>query len=195
MSTFVLDSPLGLLLVETSLNSVSRLDLVSRELSLTAASHVGVQGASNSLMTDSGGCPRSAAEKEIAADVEAQLAEYFTGERHSFELPLDFEQGSEFQRCVWGAIADIPYGEVASYADIAMMAGRPGAARAAGSACGANPVAILTPCHRVVGAGGKLGGYGLGLETKVWLLRHEGVYCSGPQRDSIVRGGRSVLGV
>lgn len=102
-----------------------------------------------------------------------QLAEYFAGERHTFDLPLAFE-GSPFQRDVWGALREIPFGETWSYAQLAERIGRPRAVRAVGAANGRNPISIVVPCHRVIGANGSLVGYGGGLARKEWLLAHEG---------------------
>jgi len=102
-----------------------------------------------------------------------QLAEYFAGERHEFDAPLAL-RGSEFQLAVWNQLLTIPYGQTASYQDIADALGKPRAVRAVGAANGQNPIAIIVPCHRVVGSNGKLVGYGGGLWRKEWLLRHEG---------------------
>lgn len=101
-----------------------------------------------------------------------QLSEYFAGDRNSFDLPLDPE-GTEFQRAVWNALAEIPFGETRSYGEIAAAVGRPKAARAVGMANNRNPIAVIVPCHRVIGAGGALVGYAGGLERKTWLLDHE----------------------
>jgi methylated-DNA-[protein]-cysteine S-methyltransferase len=101
-----------------------------------------------------------------------QLDEYFAGSRHDFELPLDL-QGTEFQVAAWNALADIPYGRTASYGQQAASIGRPKAVRAIGGANGRNPVAIVLPCHRIVGADGSLTGFGGGIEVKKWLLDHE----------------------
>lgn len=98
-----------------------------------------------------------------------QLAEYFAGDRTDFDLRLRLE-GTAFQRQVWAALRDIPYGETWSYGQLAAHIGSPGASRAVGLANGRNPVAIVVPCHRVVGANGKLTGYGGGLERKQLLL-------------------------
>src|SRR5918995_34758 len=98
-----------------------------------------------------------------------QLREYFAGERTGFDLPLAPE-GTDFQRRVWAALAAIPYGETTSYAALAERIGRPGSARAVGAANGANPLAIVVPCHRVVGADGTLTGYAGGLDVKRRLL-------------------------
>ena len=101
-----------------------------------------------------------------------QLREYFAGERWRFDLPLDLT-GTPFQTRVWRALEQIPYGETRSYRDIAEGIGAPAAVRAVGAANGANPIAIIVPCHRVVGAGGKLTGYGGGLPLKQSLLALE----------------------
>jgi methylated-DNA-[protein]-cysteine S-methyltransferase len=105
-------------------------------------------------------------------DVVAQLDEYFAGERTRFDLPLRLE-GTEFQRRVWDALLDIPFGETRTYGDLARSLGSPGSARAVGLANGKNPVGIIVPCHRVVGSTGALVGYGGGLDRKRALLDHE----------------------
>jgi methylated-DNA-[protein]-cysteine S-methyltransferase len=105
-------------------------------------------------------------------DLRAQLAEYFAGSRTSFELPLHL-LGSPFQQRVWRALCEIPCGETRSYREIAIALGKPTATRAVGAANGQNPVAIVVPCHRVIGANGSLTGYGGGLDAKRWLLAHE----------------------
>jgi methylated-DNA-[protein]-cysteine S-methyltransferase len=107
-------------------------------------------------------------------DARRQLAEYFAGRRRAFELPLELA-GTAFQRDVWWALADIPYGETVSYAELAAMVGRPTAFRAVGQANGANPIPVVLPCHRVVASGGRIGGYGGGLPVKRRLLALEGV--------------------
>jgi methylated-DNA-[protein]-cysteine S-methyltransferase len=101
-----------------------------------------------------------------------ELDEYFAGTRRTFTVPLDLA-GTPFQREVWRALTEIPYGATASYGELARAVGRPGAARAVGAANRRNPVAVIVPCHRVIGAGGGLTGYGLGLPRKAWLLDHE----------------------
>lgn len=98
-----------------------------------------------------------------------QLDEYFRGERETFDLPLNPE-GTPFQRKVWAALAAIPFGEVRTYRDIAEEIGRPTAYRAVGLANGRNPISIIVPCHRVIGASGALTGYGGGVERKQTLL-------------------------
>lgn len=105
--------------------------------------------------------------------IAAQLDAYFAGERQSFELPLAPE-GTDFQRSVWSALARIPYGATCSYATLAHSIGKPAAVRAVGAANGRNPIPIVLPCHRVIGADGSLTGFGGGLPTKRFLLELEG---------------------
>jgi len=104
-----------------------------------------------------------------------QLDAYFDGKLHDFDLPLDWRLSGGFRAKVLHQIARIPYGETRSYKEMAEDAGSPRAFRAAGSACGSNPIPIVVPCHRVLASGGKLGGYGGGLPAKKYLLRLEGV--------------------
>jgi methylated-DNA-[protein]-cysteine S-methyltransferase len=106
--------------------------------------------------------------------VRRELEEYFAGTRRSFELALDWTLVSPFGRRVLGATAEIPYGGVLSYAEVATEAGSPRGSRAAGNALGSNPMPIVVPCHRVLRTGGALGGYGGGLDRKRWLLELEG---------------------
>jgi methylated-DNA-[protein]-cysteine S-methyltransferase len=109
------------------------------------------------------------------AEAVRQLEEYFSGKRRIFELPLRLN-GTEFQQRVWHALTEIPYGQTWSYGELAKRVGNPNASRAVGLANGRNPVAILVPCHRVIGADGSLTGYGGGVERKQWLLAHEGLH-------------------
>lgn len=102
-----------------------------------------------------------------------QLDEYFAGTRHAFDLPLA-PRGTEFQRNVWHTLATIPFGETISYAQLAGRVGKPTATRAVGAANGRNPLPIVLPCHRVIGADGSLTGFGGGLPTKRFLLQLEG---------------------
>jgi methylated-DNA-[protein]-cysteine S-methyltransferase len=102
----------------------------------------------------------------------AQLAEYFAGARLDFTLPLAPE-GTPFQQRVWHALTQIPFGQTQSYGALAAAIGKPSASRAVGAANGQNPIAIVLPCHRVIGANGSLTGYGGGLPAKRWLLGHE----------------------
>jgi len=110
----------------------------------------------------------------VLIEAQAQLADYFTGKRRSFDLQLDF-QGTDFQKQVWAALLAIPFGETRSYGEIARAIGKPTAFRAVGAANGRNPISIVAPCHRVIGTNGALTGFAGGLEAKWHLLRHEGL--------------------
>ncbi|PSJ40111.1 cysteine methyltransferase [Zobellella taiwanensis] len=114
-------------------------------------------------------CPPASPLLQDACD---QLGAYFDGRLRQFNLPLA-PRGTPFQQGVWRALQTIPHGEHRSYKDIALLIGNPAAVRAVGLANGRNPISIIIPCHRVIGASGKLVGYGGGLERKAWLLRHE----------------------
>ena len=105
-------------------------------------------------------------------DVAAQLDAYFAGELSTFDLEMNL-LGTPFQQRVWSQLCDIPYGETISYGELARRIGNANASRAVGLANGRNPIALIVPCHRVIGANGSLTGYGGGLERKTWLLEHE----------------------
>ena len=109
---------------------------------------------------------------ELTARAKEQLEEYFAGTRRTFDLPLA-PQGTDFQRRVWEALASIPFGETRCYAEIAEQLRCKGGQRAVGAANGKNPIAIVVPCHRVIGSDGRLTGYAGGLGRKQWLLAHE----------------------
>jgi methylated-DNA-[protein]-cysteine S-methyltransferase len=109
----------------------------------------------------------------LLVETEHQLQEYFAGRRQEFTVPLD-PAGTAFQRQVWNALLTIPFGETRSYGQIARQIGKPSAVRAVGAANGRNPVSIITPCHRVIGSGGKLTGFAGGLDVKARLLALEG---------------------
>lgn len=110
-----------------------------------------------------------------------QLEEYFAGTRTDFDLKLD-ARGTEFQTAVWDALLDIPYAQTRSYGEIAFAIGKPKAPRAVGMANNRNPIAVIIPCHRVIGANGSLVGYGGGLNRKTWLLTHEQSVAANPHR-------------
>ena len=151
VSTRFFDSPIGPLLLtgdETALTGLYLAEHLRREIPLG---------------------PR---DDEVFAAVATQLAEYFAGERLSFDVPLA-PAGTMFQRRVWQLLARIEYGTSRSYGALARELGNPNAARAVGLANGRNPISILVPCHRVVGSTGALTGYSGGLTNKQWLLRHE----------------------
>ena len=120
----------------------------------------------------------------VLADARRQLDEYFRGERTEFELTLA-PSGTDFQRSVWRALTEIPYAATTSYGWIASSIGKPAASRAVGAANGRNPISIIVPCHRVIGSGGDLTGYGGGLDRKRWLLDHEAVVLSNVRAASV----------
>jgi methylated-DNA-[protein]-cysteine S-methyltransferase len=120
------------------------------------------------------------AETAVLRRAAAQLLEYFAGLRRDFQLPLA-PRGTPFQRAAWQALAQIPYGQTRSYAEQAAAIGRPTATRAIGAANGRNPLPIVLPCHRVIGANGALTGFGGGLDAKRWLLAHEAEVLATPR--------------
>jgi methylated-DNA-[protein]-cysteine S-methyltransferase len=124
---------------------------------------------------------------DAAAD---QLNEYFAGARLRFDLPLD-AAGTPFQHAVWSALRTIPFGVTITYGEQALLLGGVSKARAVGSANGRNPLSVVVPCHRVVGAGGQLGGFAGGLEAKRWLLEHERRVSRGRDRGQPARAGRA----
>lgn len=156
----LIDSPLGPLRLQASPRGLSRVEF-------TAASI---------LQKEMGGVGEGDVGKR-SADVldaaQAQLTEYFAGRRRSFELPLDPPATTDFRAAVHAQLAEIGYGETVTYRDVAKLLGRPGATRAVGSACGANRLLIVRPCHRVLRSDGGLGGYAGGLEAKRFLLTLE----------------------
>lgn len=121
----------------------------------------------------------------ILVEASAQLDAWFEGRRLDFELPLTLE-GTDFQRAVWAALGALPYGVTVSYAELARAVGRPKAVRAVGAANGRNPISLVLPCHRVIGASGALTGYRFGVDRKRWLLAHEA--------EVLGRGRRAAVG-
>jgi len=115
---------------------------------------------------------KSVAGNVVTAACKRQLLEYFAGDRRVFDLPIQVE-GTPFQKQVWQALTTIEHGQTCSYSDIAHVIKHPKAVRAVGAANGKNPMTIVVPCHRVVGANGALTGYASGVERKAWLLNHE----------------------
>ena len=115
---------------------------------------------------------RAADDNPVLLETERQLMEYFAGRRDRFELELEFT-GTDFQNQVWRALLTIPFGETRSYSQIAQQIGNPNAVRAVGAANGRNPISIIAPCHRVIGASGGLTGFAGGLEAKQYLLALE----------------------
>ena len=148
MNKTVIDSPVGKIAIFAENEKIIRLDLKTKE------------------RTD------SEITEKILLKAEKQLFEYFFGERKFFELEYEFS-GTDFQKSVWRELEKIPFGETKTYGEIAAAIGNPKAGRAVGLACNKNPLAIIGPCHRVIGAGGKLTGFACGTEVKKWLLGHE----------------------
>lgn len=156
----IVETPVGLLLLAGTERGICSITLGDDDVRLAHDLHNEFAGAT--IERDDEGL------RHWAAAVQANLA----GTRPHLDLPLDV-RASAFQRRVWEELRQIPYGETRTYAQVAAAIGSPRAARAVGQACGANPVSIVIPCHRVVASGGKLGGYGWGPERKRWLLAHE----------------------
>ncbi len=128
-------------------------------------------------LRDGLGCAVLPGRHPFLDQLQTELETYFAGQLQQFTLPLH-QPGTAFQQAVWSALQAIPFGATCSYRDIATAVGRPGATRAVGTTNGRNRIAIVIPCHRVINAGGALGGYGGGLERKRWLLRHEAATAS-----------------
>lgn len=153
---------------QTSMSSpVGTLTLVATDAALVAIRWQGEDDARARVPT-----PVAAPDQPVLRAAAVQLEEYFAGDREVFDLPLA-GAGTPFQQAVWRALVTIPFGETRSYRDIAVALGQPTATRAVGAANGRNPLPIVVPCHRVVGADGSLTGFGGGLENKRWLLGHE----------------------
>jgi len=158
----VCDSPLGPLAAEfTSSGALCRLDFLHGPID----AHIAARSA------DRGSPVRY--DQAVASELALELDEYFAGRLRGFRQALELE-GTDFQRAVWAALLEIPFGEVTSYGALAARLGKPGASRAVGAANGANPVPILVPCHRVIAADGGLGGFSAGLHNKRALLDLEG---------------------
>jgi methylated-DNA-[protein]-cysteine S-methyltransferase len=120
-----------------------------------------------------GGSDRPVDTDPLLTETAEQLKAYFAGELQDFTLPLSVPSGSAFERAVWDQMRKIPYGEMQTYGEVAKIVGDAGAARAVGVACNRNPLPIVVPCHRIVGAGGKMVGFGGGIPTKRHLLELE----------------------
>lgn len=151
----VLDSPVGYLSIESTREAVTGVHFV-----------------------DAAGASATDKSCDLLESACAQLVEYFAGRRSVFDVPTSLDGCGEFQRRVLAEVAAIPYGRTETYGRIAAIVGQPKASRAVGQANGRNPISILIPCHRVIGANGALTGYGGGLPAKIWLLRREGVLSS-----------------
>jgi O-6-methylguanine DNA methyltransferase len=157
-------TPLGPIHLEFSAKGLKNLILAGKD----DISRSGLKGST----PDSSSLPEETLQKWRNQLAQA-LEKYFAGEPVSFQdLPLDL-QGSPFHLQVWRELRKVPPGETVSYQELARRLGKPKAARAVGQACGANPIPLIVPCHRVIAANGKLGGFSSGLERKRWLLLHE----------------------
>lgn len=148
MKELIIDSPLGNLQIVVSKNGIQNLSFSDIPVSAQPANN-------------------------LLAKTAQQLKEYFSGERTAFDLPL-VPEGTEFQQRVWQALREIPFGQTITYGQLSKKLGDPDAVRAVGTANGKNPIAIIIPCHRVIGSDQKLTGYAGGIERKRWLLQHEG---------------------
>jgi methylated-DNA-[protein]-cysteine S-methyltransferase len=161
LATAVVETPLGNLRLAVTETGVAR-------IGLPRSSGSGFAGWLRIAFADAERVPWLPLVDKLSQD----LTEYFAGRRREFSLPLDL-RGSEFQQAVWREIGCIPYGETRTYSEVARGAGRPRAVRAAGTATGNNPVPIVIPCHRVIAAHGRLGGFSGGLDAKRRLLALE----------------------
>jgi methylated-DNA-[protein]-cysteine S-methyltransferase len=150
-STFVIGTPIGRMAATISDGALLALRFVPPDLDAPATAHT----------------------EPLIQRLQGQLAEYFEGRRREFSIPLRLE-GTPFQRRVWASLCEIPYGQTRSYGEQARSLGQPNAARAVGLANGQNPIAVLVPCHRVIGAKGSLTGYAGGVALKAQLLVLEG---------------------
>jgi methylated-DNA-[protein]-cysteine S-methyltransferase len=162
----VMETPVGLVFLEFSANGLKKLTFIGEE------AHA--QGVAPKSTQETQSLPENVLQPWHDRVAQA-LEEYFTGKPVSFKaLPLDL-QGSPFHLRVWQELIKIPPGETVSYRELARRLGNPKSARAVGQACGANPIPLIVPCHRVISSNGTLGGYSSGLSRKRWLLAHEGV--------------------
>lgn len=164
--TAEIDTPIGTMTLTATDKGICHLDfapyeVVSEKLKQWALRHFGVD---SEVVT-----PIEAASHPQLKEADRQLKLYFAGALQQFELPVQM-YGTPFQQKVWAALQQIPYGETCTYKDIAVMLGKPGAMRAVGGANNRNPVSIIVPCHRVIGANGQMVGYGGGLSIKIALL-------------------------
>lgn len=166
ISRSLLDTPIGSLRIIASKDAILAVETAKRESS-DAGEWADQVPPDRILSGDPSG--------ELVKDCKAELLEYFAGKRKAFDLPLSPE-GTDFQKNVWGHLREIPYGEIRTYGQLAEMAGNPKASRAVGMANHVNPILILVPCHRVIGADGSLTGYAAGLEAKKFLLGLEKRY-------------------
>ena len=164
----LIETPLGRLFVGASERGLHRVAWAETDRERDALiERLAEEAEAEPLAGDDPGLP-------VLGRAAAQLRSYFAGERDGFDLPLA-PHGTEFQRAIWQRLCAIPRGDTATYGEVARDVGRPRAARATGAAIGRNPLAVVIPCHRVIGADGSLTGFASGLRRKRWLLEHEHV--------------------
>ena len=168
LSITTYDSPIGPIEIHATDTAVSKVEFAGEQSGES-------EEQSGEKSTSSSSSPMPPGAHPLLEEVQRQLAAYFGGDLRCFDLPLALD-GTPFQRQVWQQLLSVGYGHTASYQAIAHAIDNPKAVRAVGAANGRNPVAIIVPCHRIIGSGGrpKLTGYGGGLWRKEWLLRHEG---------------------
>jgi AraC family transcriptional regulator of adaptative response/methylated-DNA-[protein]-cysteine methyltransferase len=165
IKTIITDSPTGEIIAAATDKGICLLEFMDRQ----------PLEAEKEYITKIFNSPLEEGEDENLLKLKVQLKEYFAGRRKEFTLPLDI-RGSDFQKLVWKELMNIPYGATRSYRQQADAILRPSSVRAVANANGMNKIAILIPCHRVIGSNGSLRGYGGGLERKRWLLEHEKKY-------------------
>jgi len=165
----MMQSLIGLLLLEADDRAVRRITITDEGTSASAEQADASLAVTNALKNRLEDKPARA---RLLDRLEAELRLYFRGSLRRFSVPLA-PSGTAFQRAVWSQLRRLGWGQTATYRDLAMLVDRPAGARAVGGACGANPIPIVIPCHRVIASGGGLGGFGSGLRRKQWLLNHE----------------------
>jgi methylated-DNA-[protein]-cysteine S-methyltransferase len=186
----IFPSPIGPLLITSDGQSITRLFMACFSGGPTALAGFAQDTSDARVGLESFGFAQPPAWKQsgdlpILEQAREQLEQYFDGQRVSFDLPLAPE-GTAFQRRVWQELTTIPFGKAISYGELARRIGNPPASRAVGLANGKNPISIIVPCHRVIGASGKLTGYGGGLDRKEWLLKHEGIPIGSAQQQLVM---------
>lgn len=165
-----IDSPIGTLKVEECKNAITALHICMNEEDKT---EVDINGTDKiDIKYGVGKIHTTYNETALLQEAKEQLEEYFDGKRREFDLPISLH-GTDFQKKVWNVLRSIPYGETLSYGEVALRIGNPKASRAVGGANNKNPVMIIVPCHRVIGADGSLTGFGGGLPAKEYLLALE----------------------
>jgi AraC family transcriptional regulator of adaptative response/methylated-DNA-[protein]-cysteine methyltransferase len=169
IKTTIIETPLGEMAAAATKEGICLLEFTSRPA---------LESEFNKLALTFNETIKSGSNKHLRA-LKKQLKEYFKGKRKEFSIPI-ITPGTEFQQTVWNALKKIPYGITISYLEQARSINKPGAVRAVANANGSNRIAIIIPCHRVIGSDGNLVGYGGGLEKKKWLIDHEKKYSGQP---------------